>query len=45
MLVGPPVRRFLWDQTVAAWLGCQRTAFKWFGAMPERLIIEKSSAP
>ena len=23
---------FVWDQTVATWLGCHRRAFEWFGA-------------
>lgn len=31
---------FVWDQTVATWLGCHRRAFEWFGAVPERLIID-----
>ena len=31
---------FIWDQTVATWLGCHRRAFEWFGAVPERLIID-----
>ncbi len=30
---------FVWDQTVATWLGCHRRAFEWFGAVPGRLII------
>lgn len=30
----------VWDQTVATWLGCHRRAFEWFGAVPERLIID-----
>jgi len=24
---------FVWDQTVATWLGCHRRAFEWFGAV------------
>jgi transposase len=31
---------FVWDQTVATWLGCHRRAFEWFGAVPARLIID-----
>ncbi len=31
---------FVWDQTVATWLGCHRRAFEWFGAVPKRLIID-----
>ena len=31
---------FVWDQTVATWLGCHRRAFEWFGAVPERAIID-----
>ena len=31
---------FVWDQTVATWLGCHRRAFEWFGSVPERLIID-----
>ena len=31
---------FVWDQTVATWLGCHRRAFEWFGGVPERLIID-----
>ena len=31
---------FVWDQTVATWLGCHRRALEWFGAVPERLIID-----
>jgi transposase len=31
---------FVWDQSVATWLGCHRRAFEWFGAVPERLIID-----
>ena len=25
---------FVWDQTVATWLGCHRRAFEWFAAVP-----------
>mgnify|MGYP000374336623 CR=1 FL=1 len=28
---------FVWDQTVATWLGCHRRAFEWFGAVPETI--------
>jgi transposase len=31
---------FVWDQTVATWLGCHRRAFEWFGAVPGRVIID-----
>ena len=31
---------FVWDQSVATWLGCHRRAFEWFGAVPSRLIID-----
>jgi len=31
---------FVWDQTVATWLGCHRRAFEWFGAVPQRVIID-----
>jgi transposase len=31
---------FVWDQSVATWLGCHRRAFEWFGAVPARLIID-----
>jgi hypothetical protein len=31
---------FVFDQTVATWLGCHRRAFEWFGAVPQRLIID-----
>jgi transposase len=31
---------FVWDQTVATWLGCHRRAFEWFNAVPERIIID-----
>jgi len=33
---------FVWDQTVATWLGCHRRAFEWFGAVPGRLIIDNA---
>jgi transposase len=31
---------FVWDQTVATWLGCHRRAFDWFGGVPSRVIID-----
>ena len=31
---------FVWDQSVPTWLGCHRRAFEWFGAVPERVIID-----
>ena len=31
---------FVWDQTVATWLGCHRRAFEWFGGVPRRVIID-----
>lgn len=31
---------FVWDQSVATWLGCHRRAFEWFGAVPRRMIID-----
>jgi transposase len=33
---------FVWDQAVATWLGCHRRAFEWFGAVPERVIIDNA---
>jgi transposase len=33
---------FVWDQSVATWLGCHRRAFEWFGAVPARLIIDNA---
>ncbi len=33
---------FVWDQSVATWLGCHRRAFEWFGAVPQRLIIDNA---
>lgn len=33
---------FVWDQTVATWLGCHRRAFEWFGAVPERVIVDNA---
>jgi hypothetical protein len=31
---------FVFDQSVATWLGCHRRAFEWFAAVPTRLIID-----
>jgi transposase len=31
---------FVFDQTVATWLGCHRRAFEWFARVPYRLIID-----
>lgn len=31
---------FVWDQSVATWLGCHRRAFEWFDAVPQRIIID-----
>ena len=33
---------FVWDQTVATWLGCHRRAFEWFNGVPGRLIIDNA---
>lgn len=33
---------FVWDQTVATWLGCHRRAFEWFAAVPERVIVDNA---
>jgi hypothetical protein len=33
---------FVWDQTVATWLGCHRRAFEWFGAVPARVTIDNA---
>lgn len=33
---------FVWDQSVATWLGCHRRALEWFGGTPERLIIDNA---
>jgi transposase len=33
---------FVWDQTVATWLGCHRRAFEWFGYVPYRVIIDNA---
>jgi hypothetical protein len=31
---------FVWDQTVATWLGCHRRAFEWFAGVPLRVIYD-----
>lgn len=33
---------FVWDQTVATWLGCHRRAFEWFVGVPARLVIDNA---
>ena len=33
---------FIWDQTVATWLGCHRRAFEWFGGVPTRVIVDNA---
>jgi transposase len=33
---------FVWDQTVATWLGCHRRAFEWFVGVPRRVIIDNA---
>jgi transposase len=33
---------FVWDQTVATWLGCHRRAFEWFGGVPARVVIDNA---
>lgn len=33
---------FVWDQTIATWLGCHRRAFEWFSAVPERVVIDNA---
>jgi transposase len=33
---------FVFDQTVATWLGCHRRAFEWFGRVPARVIIDNA---
>ena len=33
---------FVWDQTVATWLGCHRRAFESFAAVPARVIIDNA---
>jgi transposase len=33
---------FVWDQSVATWLGCHRRALEWFGAVPVRVIVDNA---
>lgn len=33
---------FVFDQTVATWLGCHRRAFEWFFGVPARVIIDNA---
>jgi len=33
---------FVWNQTVATWLGCHRRALQWFGAVPKRIIVDNA---
>lgn len=33
---------FVWDQTVATWLGCHRRAFEWFDSVPARIVIDNA---
>jgi transposase len=33
---------FVFDQTIATWLGCHRRAFEWFGRVPFRVIIDNA---
>jgi transposase len=33
---------FVWDQTVATWLGCHRRAFEWFAGVPSRIVIDNA---
>lgn len=33
---------FVWDQTVATWLGCHRRAFEWFMGVPQRVIVDNA---
>jgi transposase len=33
---------FVWDQTVATWLGCHRRALEWFAGVPERIVIDNA---
>lgn len=33
---------FVFDQTVATWLGCHRRAFEWFAGVPARVIIDNA---
>lgn len=33
---------FVWDQTVATWLGCHRRALEWFAGVPRRIIVDNA---
>jgi transposase len=33
---------FVWDQTVATWLGCHRRAFEWFAGVPAHIVIDNA---
>jgi hypothetical protein len=33
---------FVWDQTVATWLGCHRRALEWFNGVPQRIVIDNA---
>lgn len=33
---------FVWDQSVATWLGCHRRAFEWFSGVPERVVVDNA---
>jgi transposase len=33
---------FVWDQTVATWLGCHRRAFEWFDGVPSRVVVDNA---
>lgn len=33
---------FVWDQTVATWLGCHRRAFEWFGGVVSHVTIDNA---
>ena len=31
---------FVFNQTIAVWVGCHTRAFKWFGGIPKRVVID-----
>ena len=33
---------FVWNQTVATWLGCHRRALEWFAGVPRRIIVDNA---
>ena len=35
---------FVWDQSVATWLGCHRRALEWVAGVPMRLIIDNATS-